>query len=338
MSANSRARKLRYLVIGCGSIGRRHSHNLLQLGVDTLLVYDQDKARTVALAQELGVQPCGSMEEAYAYKPDAVLICAPTSLHLPLAREALEHGCHIFMEKPLSNTLDGVSGFLDEVRSKQRVFLVGYNLRFDPLLQELQKSLAEDRIGRSVSARFHFGSYLPWRHPWEDYRLGYGARNNLGGGVILDAIHEIDCALWLFGRPELVFCVAGKYSDLDIDVEDVGELLFSYANHVVSIHLDYLQRPPRRWFEIIGTKGQIQGDLVSRTLRIYDGNMKEWTEYAPTCSLDEVYVLEMKHFLECVDGDRQPVVNGYVAAQSLQMAEAAKKSATTGLPVSLNAK
>ena len=336
MPPDSQSRNMRYLVIGCGSIGQRHTRNLRRLGVKDILAYDPDSTRLAALAQECGIQPCHSLEEAYEREPDAVLICAPTSLHLSLARQALTHNCHIFVEKPLSHTLDGVRDFLVQVRSQRRVLLVGYNLRFDPLLQQLEAWLEEHRIGHIVSARFHFGSYLPWRHPWEDYRVGYGARSDLGGGVILDAIHELDCALWLFGIPTQVYCVAGKFSDLEIDVEDVAELILSYSKHVVSIHLDYVQRPHQRWCEIIGTKGQIQGDLISRTLRLYDGDKRQWHIHEPCCSADEVYIFEMQHFLGCIDGDARPAVDGYVATQSLLMAEAAKESIRSGLPVPLD--
>jgi predicted dehydrogenase len=221
---------------------------------------------------------------------------------------------------------------LIQAESQQRVFLVGLNLRFDPLLQQLEAWLEEQRIGQVASARFHFGSYLPWRHPWEDYRVGYGARSELGGGVILDAIHEIDLSLWLFGMPTWVYCVAGTFSDLEIDVEDIAELVLSYSRHVVSIHLDYVQRPPQRWCEILGTKGQIQGDLVSRTLRLYSEN-RQWDTYEPPCSADEVYILEMQHFLDCIAGNARPAVNGYVASRSLMAAVAAKESAESGLPV-----
>jgi len=327
---------MKVLVVGCGSIGQRHTRNLRHLGVEDIIAYDPDRVRVAALARECGVQPCDSLEEAYEQGPLAALICAPTSLHLPLAQQALAQDCHIFLEKPLSHTLDGVSEFLAQVKSQQRVLLVGYNLRFDPLLQQLDTWLRNGRIGHVVSARLHVGSYLPWRHPWEDYRVGYGARSDLGGGVILDAIHEIDYALWLFGMPTQVYCVTGKFGDLEIDVEDVAEILLLYSSHVVSVHLDYIQRLHRRWCEIIGTKGQIQGDLVSRTLRLYDGEKGQWDTYEPSCSADEVYILEMQHFLDCIDGDARLTVDGYVAAQSLLIAEVAKESSRTGMPASVD--
>lgn len=324
---------MRYLVIGCGSIGRRHIQNLRSLGLKDILAYDPDSSRLEPMATELNVRPCASLERAYQQTPDAVLICAPTSLHLPLAREALDHGCHIFLEKPLSHTLDGVEEFITRVTSGQRVFLVGYNLRCDPLAQRVHQWLEDSKVGQVVSARLHFGSYLPLRHPWEDYRLGYGARADLGGGVILDASHELDYALWLFGVPTQVYCVAGKFSNLEIDVDDSAEILLSYPRQVVSIHLDYLQRPYNRWCEIIGTEGQIQVDLASRVAQLYDGATSQWEVSEAECSADQVYVLELQHFLDCIHGRAYPAADARVAAQSLLLASLAKESSRSGLPV-----
>ncbi len=282
------------------------------------------------LARQSGAQPYATLDTAYACKPHAALICVPTSLHLPLARQAWAHGCHVFVEKPLSHTLAGVGEFLDEVGSGGRVLLVGYNLRFDPMVQRLKDWVDGSAVGHPVSARLHFGSHLPSRHPWEDYRVGYGARRDLGGGVILDAIHEIDYALWLFGMPTGVSCTAGTFSDLEIDVEDVAEIALSYPGCVVSIHLDYVQQPHRRWCEIIGTKGFVTGDLVGRTLALHRDPEGLPEVYEPECSADEVYAREMAHFLDCIDGRSAPAVDGAVAMQSLLVADAAKQSAESG--------
>lgn len=328
MPAN-RAAAHRFLVLGCGSIGRRHIRNLRHLGADDVLAFDPEEGRLAAVRQEYGVQPCASLEEAYGRHPHAAVICAPTSLHLPLAREALTHGCHIFLEKPLSHTLEGVDELLAEAAQRQRVLLVGHNLRFDPLLQQLRTWLHDRRIGRVVSARLHFGSYLPWRHPDEDYRAGYGARRELGGGVVLDAIHELDSALWLFGRPQAIFCVAGKFSDLDIDVEDTAELLMRYGEgYVVSIHLDYVQRPHQRWYEVVGTRGYMRWDAVAALLRLFDGDRGEWTEISGDADTNAPYLSEMVHFLNCLNGAEVPLVSPGDAREALALAMTALRSAT----------
>jgi len=324
---------MKILVIGCGSIGRRHARNLRDLGVKDLLVFDPEKERATQLAGECEAFSADTLEQSYGHQPEAVLICAPTSLHLSLARQALEHDCHIFLEKPLSHSMDGVTDFLAEVEARHRVLLVGYNLRFDPLLRQLHAWLNESRIGRVVSARLHFGSYLPWRHPWEDYRFGYGARRDLGGGVILDAIHELDYALWLFGHPKRVYCAGGKHSSLEIDVEDVAEILMSYENAVVSVHLDFIAQSAQRTCDIVGSQGQIHADLVARTLALFNGTTREWSAPQVHCPFDELYRLELQHFLDCIAAKTAPAVDGSTALESLLLADAAKRSITTGTPI-----
>jgi predicted dehydrogenase len=326
---------MKFLVIGCGSIGRRHARNLRDLGVKDILVFDPERDRSAQLAHEYEVLRVETLEQAYEHRPGAVLICAPTSLHLTLARQALQHDCHIFLEKPLSHTMEGVIDFLAEVKARHRILLVGYNLRFDPLLHQLRVWLNDSRIGHVASARLHFGSYLPWRHPWEDYRVGYGARRSLGGGVILDAIHELDYALWLFGLPERVYCAGGKSSDLEIDVEDLAEVSLLYPNAVISIHLDYIQRPPERSCHVIGTRGTIRANLIARSLHLFDGTTRQRATRRIDCPFEQTYQVEIQHFIDCIGGGAKPLVDGYVAAQSLQVAETARESMATGLPVAL---
>jgi predicted dehydrogenase len=327
---------MKILVIGCGSIGTRHTRNLRDLGVADLLVFDPDQERATQLARESRAFPVDRLEHAYDRHPEAVLICAPTSLHLSLARQALEHDCHIFLEKPLSHTMAGVIEFVSEAKARHRIVLVGYNLRFDPLLHQLHAWLKESRIGHVASARLHVGSYLPWRHPWEDYRVGYGARKSLGGGVILDASHELDYALWLFGHPKGVYCAGGKHSSLEIDVEDVAEILMSYEHAVVSIHLDYIAQSSQRTCDVIGSHGQIHADLIARRLALFNASTREWDAPQVYCPFDELYRIEMQHFLDCIAGKAAPAVDGSAGLESLLLADSAKRSIISGDPVAFD--
>jgi predicted dehydrogenase len=325
---------MKILVIGCGSIGRRHARNLLALGVSELLLFDSDPARAERLSEELRVPRFASLDEAYDNHPKAAVVCAPTSLHLPLASQALKHDCHLFIEKPISDSSDAVATFLGAARARNRMVMVGYNLRFDPLLQKLRKFVEGRLIGEVISARFHFGSYLPWRHPGEDYRRGYGARRILGGGVILDAIHELDLPIWFFGQPDGVYCSGGKFSELEIDVEDIAEISLRYPNRLVSIHLNSVQMPAERWCHLIGARGQLYANLFERIIRHYDGDKRTWRSIRIECLLEDSYREEMRHFIARIKGKSEPLVDGELALQSLYLAEAAKNCMASGLPVS----
>jgi predicted dehydrogenase len=324
---------MKIAIIGCGSIGQRHARNLHELGIKDLLLVDSQIERTASVASELDAKVFDVAAKAYEEKPEVAVICAPTSMHLRLAQEALQNNCHLFIEKPLSDSMDGVLPFVNAAEARKRVMLVGYNFRFDPIVNQVQEWLSQGKIGRVTSARFHFGSYLPWRHPWEDYRSGYGARRDLGGGAILDAIHELDIALLLFGKPEVIYCAGGKYSDLEMDAEDLAEILMSYPNKIVSVHLDFIERPAARWYEIIGTQGRIEADLFSRTAKYFDGEKRQWTACDKCGTLEESYKSEMQHLLDCVAGKAKPIVDGRAGAESLLLAEQVKASMQAGLPI-----
>lgn len=327
---------MKIVIIGCGSIGRRHARNLREIGGHELLLVDSDQERAEALARELDGRGFRATEEAYAQAPELAVICSPTSLHLEMAWEAIEKGCDAFVEKPLSDSTIGVWELIDAAERRSRVLAVGYNFRFDRVVSQAREWVNGGKVGRITSARFHFGSYLPWRHADEDYRSGYGARRELGGGVILDAVHEVDMASWFFGMPNVVYAHGGKYSDLQIDVEDTVEVVMSYADKAVSIHLDYVERPAERRFEVIGTHGSIRADVFARRAEYFDGEMRRWLPADAMGVLDESYKSEMRHVIDCVEGRTRPLVDGTIAAQSQLLAEKVKESIRSGLAVPVN--
>jgi predicted dehydrogenase len=327
---------LALLVVGSGSIGSRHARNLRALGVGRLAVYDPDSARTQRLAGELGVEVAGSVEAGLDARPDAVVVCTPSGSHLPVARRALASGAHVFVEKPLAASLAEVPEFVAEAEASGRAVMVGYNLRFHPVLRQVADWL--DRAPAPASARLHLGEWLPGRHPGEDYRLGYGARRDLGGGVLLDAIHELDYAIWLFGWPRRVFAMGGHVSDLEIDTDDLAEILLGYdGGTTVSVHLDYLQRPRARTCQVIGNGWSVRADLNERTARFDAPGAEAPERFAAEDTIAEDYVREMDEFLRCVTGDATPTVDAGAGAASLVLAEAARQSIESGQPVTLKA-
>ena len=185
----------RVLVIGCGSIGRRHAVNAARFG--TVSVADVDSARAAAVAREIGAEVCETVEQGLAAKPDAVVVAVPHRHHLPLATAALKTSGDILIEKPLAASLAGVGDFLQAADAAKRRVRVVCNMRFHPAIAALRAALP--MIGRPRFAQAHYGNYLPDMRPGADYRTLYCASAEAGGGVILDAIHEIDYLVWLFG-------------------------------------------------------------------------------------------------------------------------------------------
>jgi len=329
----------RILVAGCGSIGRRHAKNLLVLGQEQLMLVDPDPAARARACAEFGLPGGSSIEEGLAWGPAAVVVANPTAEHVPTALAAVRRGCHVFIEKPLGHTLEGVEELLRVVHERQLVTLVGCNLRFHPGPRLVQGALAAGTLGRVLSARLEVGSYLPSWRPGTDYRQSYSARQALGGGCILDAIHELDLACWYFGFPREVFVMATAGVSLNIETEAVAEILLRYPDDlVVSIHLDYVQRWRQRRCEIIGEHGTIAWESRQADVRIVRGETGEPERlgYELDYEINCMYQEEMQHFLQCLDRVESPAADVAWASQVTRVALAAKASAASSQPVSLS--
>ena len=345
---------MKVLIAGLGSVGQRHVRNLRSLlGSDAEILTYRVQGLPHVLTEQREIEP-GScveakydieayrdLEEALAQEPTAAFICNPTSLHQTVALAAARAGCHLFVEKPLSDRYEGVEELINTVDSKGLVGLVGYQMRFHPCLQRLQSLLKQKAIGRILSVRVEVGEYLPEAHPYEDYRHTYAARSVLGGGVILSQIHELDYVYWLFGLPRRVITFGGHLSSLDIDVEDTASsLLECVVDGVpvpIEVHQDFVQRPARHTCHVIGDAGKILVDLDTVTVQVLDGqgqitDQRNFSGF----QRNQLFLDELKHFLACLGGDEEPIVTLRDAAQSLRIALAARQSLATRQVVELN--
>jgi predicted dehydrogenase len=328
---------MKVLVVGCGSIGARHTMNLRALGVTDVILTDPDSARLKDVAIKHGAETASSFAAALCQKPDAVLVCSPPHLHLPLAMEAVRSGCHCFIEKPISDRLEGLDELFAEAEARRLILLIGYNLRYEPGIVEARELLALGCIGRVIYVRAEIGSYLAGWRPWQDYRQSYTAKKEMGGGVILDASHELDEVRFLVGEVDRVFCAAGKLSDLEIEVEDTAEITLWFNNGALgSIHLDMMEKAKSRSCKVIGTEGTIFCDLNEGLVRWYSASVKEWQVSRQTLDNNYTYVAELNHFFRCISGEESPRVTGEDGKKALQIALAAKHSAETGTVVRLS--
>ena len=330
---------MKVLVVGCGSIGRRHIDNLTRIGGHELIAYRTRREGVAELAQRYGVRSVFSLEEALAQHPDVAIIANPTSLHVPIALEAVRAGCHVFIEKPLSHSMEGVDELLGMARERQRVVCVAYQWRFHPLLARVKALIDSGAIGRVVSLRAQVGQYLPDWHPWEDYRQGYYARRDLGGGVILTLSHELDYVLWWLGQPEAVTCFAERGGRLEIDTEGLAEMILRFPNGTLaSIHMDYYQRTVTRTCHLIGEDGLVEIDLERGVARTFFAARERWEEdtlpagFAP----NQMYLDELEHFLDCVQRDVPCRIDGMAGRLTLQVALAAKQASASGRAVAID--
>lgn len=321
------------VVVGCGSIGMRHLRNLRALGVTTLTGVEIDRERGAKAGRELGVRMCGTLQESLREGAGVVFVTVPTALHIPVALEAVRSGCHVFIEKPLSHSLDGVAELMEQVERRSLVGFVGSNWKFHPSFQTIKSMLEKGAIGRITSARCQFGQYLPDWHPWEDYRHGYSARKDLGGGILLDS-HEFDLMTWLLGPVQRVSCVCAKASSLEIDTEDTAAAILQLRSGAIGeIHVDYTQRAYQRSLEIHGEEGTIQWDIRQRSVQVYWASRKSWevVEEPVGYELNNMYVEEVRHFLHCVERGESPVTPLAVGAAVLRLLLAARRSSEDGI-------
>ena len=240
----------------------------------------------------------------------------------------------MFVEKPLSHAPADLDQIARLVESKKLTSLVGCNMRFHPGPARVKQLLEEGKLGKILFARIHTGSYLPEWRPNSDYRRNYAAKAETGGGCIMDCIHEIDLARWYLGGVRSVFCSAGHLSSLEIETEDVAILVCRHANGAMSeIHLDYVQRTYERGCQIVGELGSIFWDFNAKSVRWYDAASKQWSIFPQpeTWGVNQMYVDEMKHFLDCVDKRRPTTLPIADAAALMRVVFAAKDSSRQGM-------
>jgi predicted dehydrogenase len=315
---------MRTLIAGLGSIGRRHLRNLAALGERDIILYRSGKSTLPD--EELKDYPAETeLKAALAHEPDAVIIANPTSLHFDVAIPAARQGCTLYLEKPISDSLDRVDELRDAVRIGGGKVLIGFQFRFHPGLQQIKRLLTENAIGKVISGRAHWGEYLPDWHPWEDYRKSYAARTDLGGGVVLTLCHPFDYLMWLLGNVKTLNARLGRLSDLEMEVEDTAEVLLQFANGALgSVHLDYCQRPPVHRMELIGTHGSIRWDNTDGTVNLFRSSDNTWETFpAPEgFERNQMFVNEMRHLIAIVKGDEQPVCSLEDGIRVLQLTTA----------------
>jgi predicted dehydrogenase len=328
---------MRFLILGTGSIGQRHCRNLASLGHE-LLAWDADTAHLGELAATPGVRALSSVAHGLAEQPAGVLVCTPPSSHLDLAREALRAGADVFVEKPLSHTTDGAVALLAEANHLGRLIMVGFNLRFLESLRRAKQHVDDGHVGKVLSARAECGSYLPDWRPGRDYRANYAVRAEEGGGILLDAIHELDYLGWLFGPVAEIFCAAEHVSDLAGDTEDLAEVLIRFESGLLAqLHLDYVQRRARRNLQVIGDHATLHWDYPTHSVSVETPRGEPTREEfrAREGDPNRMYMDEIAHFARCVERRAAPPVDGLEALRSLRLAEAAKESAREGRWVKL---
>ena len=329
----------RILIIGMGSIGKRHLCLARKLLPNADIWILRHQATNEVPEYSNGC--FSNIEESIAFAPQIAVIAGPAPFHIPTAKTLAEAGVHLLIEKPISASMNGVMQLLETCQKQGTVLLTGYNLRFLPSLQRFRDLLGEGVIGKVLSVRCEVGQYLPSWRPESDYRQSVSARREMGGGVLLELSHELDYLNWIFGEVEWVKATLSQQSSLEIDVEDTAHLTLGFVpktdGHqlIGTVNLDFIRHDTTRFCTAIGEKGSLRWNGLSGEVSLYESGAKEWRElFSHPHQPDDSYLAEWQNFLSCVTEKKTPLVTGEDGLKVLQIAEAARHSALSGGQVS----
>jgi len=310
-------------VIGAGSIGYRHLRNLEHLGIGRLLVYEPDTARRSRLqADHQNWQWFSELSDALDRRPQVAIVASPSEYHEEHTDVALASGCAVFVEKPLSFRMGRLEQIAQRAIDNHLVSMVACNMRFHPGPATVHKLLNAGIIGELISYRLHFGSYLPGWRPYQDYRKSYSASIQ-SGGAVLDCIHELDLALWYAGPAKLLAAKVLSARPIGLETDGLAELLIQHQTQVLgSIHISYIERDYRRYGVFIGTEGTLEWNFHELEVKQYRSSKDEIIKHPLPAGwqLNDMYVDEMRHFLDCV-AQGQPTQNSILSSlPSLKLA------------------
>lgn len=322
------------LVVGCGSIGERHISNLIGMLGHRIIAFDTSVERLNLIKERYNIETCDNLEYCYDSGIDAVIVCTPPSSHVQIAHQALDRNAHVFIEKPISDKLDDIEELIEKAKNKRKIIFVGYCFRFTEGLKLVRNLIDAGKIGKILSVKAEFGQYLPDWRPWQNYNQSYTAKKSLGGGIILDGSHEMDYLYWLLGDVKEVFCFADKISNLDVETEDTAEILLRFSSGTIGeIHLDFIQRVYSRNCKIIGENGTLIWDFGDKKVRLFLADTNEWITYTVDKDTNLMYMEEMKHFLQCIEGLTEPLIDAAQGKRVLEIALAAKESNEKGIAI-----
>lgn len=313
---------LKLLIIGGGSIGTRHAEVLLGLGATNITICDpsaQQREKLQNLFPQIAV--------AEDYKAelqkggfDAVFIFTPTGMHLSMATDALNAGCHVFIEKPLANSSEGVDALSALAKEKGLKVMVGFCFRYHEVLLKAKQLLQQGTIGRLINVRAFMGE--PFAEIQPNYLNMYYSKYS----GAFELVHDLDLALWYADQPvEDVYAVYGPFSDMGMQSPDSIELLLRLKDRMAAtVHLDFYQHPRRRQMELMGVKGTIIVEFASwdeATLSYYNTDTRRWQVDTYPTQRNDMFRDEDAEFLDAILGKKEITCTVEEALRSLQVIE-----------------
>lgn len=323
------------LIVGYGSIGKRHARLARNLYPNAKIVILRHKS--TKKLKNLNVNySVTNLKDALKFKPEVAVIANPATHHLNVAQPLANLGVHLLIEKPISNTSRDVLKLIETCKLKKSTLMVGYNLRHMESLIKFREILKNKVIGKILSVRSEVGSYLPSWRPEMNYKKSVSARKALGGGVLLELSHDIDYLLWLFGDIKWVSATTHKQSDLKIDTDDTAHITLGFIssnkkkNIIANLNMDFNRHDTTRYCKVIGQKGTLYWNAIEGNIKLFEKGANKWTEvFKKKNHTDSTYISEWKHFINCIENKKKPLVDGKDGFKVVKIIEAIQKSSNS---------
>lgn len=288
------------LIVGLGSIARKHIAILYRLE-QYLSLYALRLSNNSEDVE--GVINIYSLKEIQDVPIDYAIISNPTAKHQETIESLLALRCPLFIEKPLFHTL-AIENTVRKVEGLRILTYVACNLRFLDCIRFVKKELEQKRE-KVNEVNVYCGSYLPDWRPKVDFREIYSVSPELGGGVQLDLIHELDYLYWLFEIPQKVHLVLRHSSSLQIEASDYANYCLEYESFCANVILNYFRRDPKRLLEIVFEDETWEVDLLKNRVIRVDGE----TLFASTQTIADTYELQLQYFMDLVKTNRKQSFN-----------------------------
>ena len=293
------------LIIGLGSIGRKHVDVLQSLSPDSKVFALRSSQNSEAY---LDVENIFSLNDLATIELDFAIVSNPTSARKTTLQFLSEMKIPIFIEKPLHDSLD-IAELVQKLSTKGLITYVACNLRFLDSIQYLYDRRVTLRSSRLNEVNSYCGSYLPDWRPGIDFRSTYSANPALGGGVHLDLIHELDYLYWIFDMPIQVNHLHRNRSSLSIDSVDYANYQLHYDGFIANVIMNYYRKDPKRSLELVFENETWNIDLLENNIGcngelIFESNQR----------IADTYKSQMEYFLLCLENDEIPfntIADGY---------------------------
>lgn len=306
---------MRVYLAGHGSIADRHARNLRLIDPDVEILLQ--RPRREVTGELADCELVDSASEAIDRGVDFGIVASSTTAHISSLVPLINANLPMYVEKPVVSTREQLTTIAELVSSSNysAPSLVGCNLRFLPSLQIARQMITDGELGRVTRGLFEAGQWLPDWRPSRDYRLGYSASAEQGGGVVLDLVHEIDAARWILGDFDRVVSDVAHRSSLDIETEDTAGILMSrQGGPLAMISIDYVSRRPVRRYSIVGEAGTLTWNLQERTLvlSVPDGESLVPLE-DKAFDVSQTYIVALRELVAAIqagDDTSQPLGEG----------------------------